>query len=70
VLNGGKAELRDEEGARKVDLATGVLADSPPVPRHELANVGETTLQFLVVEKKYQTARPVSQIACPKRASQ
>ncbi len=35
-------------------------------PWHEFANVGDTTLQFVVVEKKYQVAPPVSQTACPK----
>jgi quercetin dioxygenase-like cupin family protein len=70
VLSGGKAEIQDEKGTRKVDVATGAFVDSPPVPWHELANVGETTLQFLIVEKKYQTAPRVSQTVCPKRTSQ
>jgi quercetin dioxygenase-like cupin family protein len=70
VLSGGKAEVQDEKGTRKVDIATGTFADSPPVSWHEVANVGETTLQFLVVEKKYQTAPSVSQTVCPKRTSQ
>ena len=70
VLSGGKAEVQDEKGKRKVDVATGAVVDSPPVPWHELANVGETTLQFLIVEKKYQTTPHVSQTECPKRTSQ
>jgi quercetin dioxygenase-like cupin family protein len=70
VLNGGKAEVQDEKGTRKVDVTTGTVVDSPPVPWHELANVGETTLQFLIVEKKYQTSPHVSQTVCPKRTSQ
>ena len=70
VLSGGKAEVQDEKGIRKVDIVTGTFADVPPLPWHEVANVGETTLQFLVVEKKYQTGPTVSQDVCPKRASQ
>jgi quercetin dioxygenase-like cupin family protein len=70
VLNGGKGEVQDEKGIRKLELATGSFAESPPVPWHEFANIGETTLQFLIVEKKYQTAPLVSQTVCPKRTSQ
>jgi quercetin dioxygenase-like cupin family protein len=68
ILSGGKAEVRDERGTRRVELVTGSFTDRPPLQWHEVANVGETTLQFLVVEKKYQTATPVSQSVCPKRA--
>ncbi len=70
VLSGGKAEVQDERGTRRLDLGTGTFADRPPLAWHEVANVGETTLQFLVVEKKYQPAPVVSQSVCPKRTSQ
>ena len=66
VLSGGQAQVQDEKGTRKVDVVAGVLADVPAIPWHVFANVGNTTLQYLVVEKKYQVARPVSQTACPK----
>jgi quercetin dioxygenase-like cupin family protein len=69
VLSGGKAELQDEKGTRRLDLGTGTFADRPPTAWHEVANVGETTLQFLIVEKKYQPAPRVSQSVCPKRRS-
>jgi hypothetical protein len=49
------------KGTRKLDLATGAFAESPPVPRHDFANIGETALQSLIVEKKYQT------VVCPSR---
>jgi len=70
VLSGGKAEVQDDKGTRKVDVVAGTFEDVSPLPWHEVANVGETTLQFLVVEKKYQTTSAVSQAACPKRTSQ
>ena len=54
VLSGGKAEVQDEKGTRQVEARTGSYADVPPVPWHELTNVGDTTLQYLVVERKYQ----------------
>ena len=66
VLSGGKAQVQDEKGTRKIDLVTGAFVDAPPTPWHAVTNIGETTLQVLVVEKKYQTASPLSQAACPK----
>ena len=66
VLSGGKGQVQDEKGIRKIDLVTGAFVDAPPTPWHEVTNIGETTLQVLVVEKKYQAASPLSQAACPK----
>jgi len=57
VLSGGKVQVQDENGTRVAERPTGGQMDSSPVPWHEVTNVGDTTLQFLVVEKKYQ---PVS----------
>ena len=68
VLSGGKAQVQDEKGTRQVEVRTGSHVDVPPVRRHEVTNIGDTTLQFLVVEKKYQTAPPVSQTVCPSKA--
>ena len=69
VVNEGQGQVQDEKGIRKMDLVAGALLSAPPTPWHEVANVGNTTLQFVVVEKKYQVAPPVSQTACPKGAS-
>jgi quercetin dioxygenase-like cupin family protein len=66
VVSGGQAQVQDEKGTRKIDVIAGVFADVPPIPWHEYANVGDTTIQYVVVEKKYQVAPPVSQTACPK----
>jgi quercetin dioxygenase-like cupin family protein len=66
VLSGGQGQVQDEKGTRKVDVVAGALADVVPILWHEFANIGETTLQFLIVEKKYQTVPPVSQAECPK----
>jgi beta-alanine degradation protein BauB len=68
VLSGGKAQVQDEKGTRQIEVRTGSHVDVPPVPWHEVTNVGDTTLQFLVVEKKYQVAPPASQTACPSKA--
>jgi hypothetical protein len=40
--------------------------DAPPIPWHEFTNIGETMVQVLLVEKKYQAASPLSQSVCPK----
>src|SRR5438128_8643002 len=61
VLSGGKAQIQDEKGTRQVELRTGSHLDVPPVPWHELTNIGDTTLQFLIVEKRYQVGPPASQ---------
>ena len=66
VVNGGQGQIQDEKGIRKIDVVSGALLDVPPTPWHEFANVGDTTIQFVVVEKKYQVAPPASQAACPK----
>src|SRR6478736_9824364 len=67
VVSGGQAQIQDEKGVRKVNVVAGALADVPPIPWHELTNVGDTTLQFVVVEKKYQAGPKVDQSSCPKR---
>ena len=67
VLSGGKAQVQDEKGTRQVELRSGSYADVPPVPWHEVTNTGETTLQFLNIEKKYQVGPPASQTVCPGR---
>jgi quercetin dioxygenase-like cupin family protein len=52
VASGGQAQIQDEKGVRKVEVKTGALVDAQPTPWHELTNIGDTTLQFVVVEKK------------------
>lgn len=66
VVSGGQGQVQDEKGIRKIDVTAGALFDVPPTPWHEFANVGDTTIQYIIVEKKYQVAPPVSQTACPK----
>ena len=54
ALKDGKAQVQDEKGTRQVEVHAGTIADVPPVPWHEVTNVGDTTLQYLIVEKIYQ----------------
>jgi len=66
VVSGGQGQVQDEKGIRKIDVTAGALFDVPPTPWHEFANVGDTTIQYVIVEKKYQVAPPVSQTVYPK----
>jgi len=61
VLGGGRVQVQDENGTRMAERPTGGYVDSPPVPWHEVTNVGDVTLQFLVIEKKYLPVSATSQ---------
>jgi quercetin dioxygenase-like cupin family protein len=54
ALSGGKAQVEDDKGTRQVEVGTGSYTNTVPVPWHEVKNMGDTTLQFLIVEKLYQ----------------
>ena len=54
VLSGGKIQIVDAAGTRVVERETGANAVGAAVSWHELTNVGDTTLMFLVVEMKYK----------------
>ena len=58
--------MQDEKGTRKIDLVAGAFVDAPPIPWHQGTNIGETTVQGLIIEKKYQPVSPLSQAVCPK----
>jgi quercetin dioxygenase-like cupin family protein len=66
VVSGGQGQVQDEKGIRKINVTAGAMLDVPATPWHEFANVGDTTIQYIVVEKEYQAVIPVSQTACPK----
>lgn len=66
VLSGGQGQVQDDKGTRKINVVAGALANVPPIPWHEFANVGDTTIQYVVIEKKYETAPSVDQSSCPK----
>jgi quercetin dioxygenase-like cupin family protein len=54
VLSGGKAQIQDEKGTRQAEPRTDAFLNSPPIPWHELTNTGDTTLRYLVIERKYE----------------
>jgi quercetin dioxygenase-like cupin family protein len=63
VLSGGKAQIEDAQGVRQVEPKTDSYNNSPPLPWHELTNKGDTTLRYLVVERKYQPIPTTDQAA-------
>ena len=52
ALSGGRMRIKDARGEREVDLATGSHFSSDGVDWHEVLNVGDTTVVYLVVEPR------------------
>ena len=52
ALSGGRVRISDARGVREVDLTTGSSYSSPGVDWHEIQNIGETTIVYLIVEPK------------------
>jgi len=52
ATSGGRMQITDANGTRDVDLATGSRFSSPGVAWHEVVNVGDTTVVYLIVEPK------------------
>jgi quercetin dioxygenase-like cupin family protein len=57
VLSGGKGQIEDANGKRLVEPRANTCTNSPPIPWHELTNVGDTTLSYLIVERKYEPGK-------------
>jgi quercetin dioxygenase-like cupin family protein len=54
VLSGGKAQVQDEKGTRQIEVRADTYTNIQPIPWHELTNIGDTPLRYLVVERKYE----------------
>ena len=52
ALAGGRMRLTGADGTREVDLETGSSYASEGVAWHEVLNVGDTTVVYLIVEPK------------------
>ena len=52
AIAGGRMQIRDSNGIREVELATGSHFNSDGVAWHEVLNVGDTTVVYLIVERK------------------
>jgi len=61
VLSGGKGQIQDEKSTRQVEVHADTYTNSEPLAWHELTNVGDTTLRYLVVERKYEPVPSLEQ---------
>ena len=52
AIAGGKMRITDERGVRDVELATGSHFHSEGVAWHEVLNIGDTTVIYLIVEQE------------------
>jgi len=52
AISGGRMRITDANGTREVALATGSSFTSPGVAWHEVVNVGESSVVYLIVEPK------------------
>ncbi|VAW36807.1 hypothetical protein MNBD_GAMMA01-2268 [hydrothermal vent metagenome] len=52
ALSGGKVQITDDRGTRVVNLATNSYFQSNGVNWHEIKNVGDTTVVYLIIESK------------------
>ena len=50
AVSGGRMQITDASGTREVDLPTGSSFASPGTEWHEVLNVGETTVVYLIIE--------------------
>jgi quercetin dioxygenase-like cupin family protein len=51
ALSGGTMQLTDSRGTRRAELATGSDYSSEGTEWHEVVNVGDTTVTYLIVEE-------------------
>ena len=52
ALSGGTMRVTSESGTREVTLETGSYFFSEGIPWHEVVNVGDTTVSYLMIEPK------------------
>ena len=52
ALSGGRMRITDGKGTREAEIATGSSFSSAGVPWHEVVNIGDTTVQYLIVEPR------------------
>ena len=52
ALSGGRMRITDGEGVRELDLDSGSSYRSEGTAWHEVLNVGDTTVRYLLVERK------------------
>ena len=52
ALSGGRMRITDAKGTRDVELKAGSSFSSEGIPWHEVLNIGDTVVQYLIIEPK------------------
>jgi len=52
AISGGKVQIKDHKGTRTVELSTNSHFESSGTGWHEILNVGDTTIVYLILESK------------------
>ena len=52
ALEGGQVRITDKNGIREIKLSTGSSYSNEGVSKHEILNIGKTTIRYLIVETK------------------
>ena len=52
ALSGGKMRMTDSRGVREVEIATGSSFSSDGVGWHEVFNIGDTAVAYLIIEER------------------
>ena len=63
LSGGGKGQIQDEKGTRQIEVRTDTVTNNPPIHWHELTNIGDTTLRYLIIERKYEPVQGAEQTA-------
>lgn len=52
ALSGGKVEITDDSGTRQIELADDSYYESNGVAWHQIQNIGDSTIVYLIIERK------------------
>ena len=52
ALSGGRMRITDAAGTREVSLQTGTYFSSDGIPWHEVLNIGNTVVSYLMIEPR------------------
>lgn len=52
AISGGKVQITDKKGTRKIDLPNDSYFESLGTEWHEIINIGDTTIVYLILESK------------------
>jgi quercetin dioxygenase-like cupin family protein len=62
-LSDGRAQIENDSGKRNYEVRAGNHINSPPIAWHEMTNIGDTTLSYVIVERKYEPVPGIERAA-------